>query len=238
MKTKTFTLILALLAFSIVAISSPAKRVKGSGNVIKETRNVTGFHSIDVGGAFEIELIKSTSEKVVIEADDNIMPHIITKVSGGELDISTDADINNPNELKITIYYKSINELDISGAADLYSSDVLKSENLELDFSGASEVTLKLDVGTLEIDLSGASKIELEGQAGMVKLDASGAAVVHAYGLEIKQLDLDSSGASVVKVLVMDKLNIDSSGASSVRYKGSPSINLIDISGASSVKKG
>ncbi|NOR88126.1 MAG: hypothetical protein GQ527_10990, partial [Bacteroidales bacterium] len=202
--------------------------------------SATNFNSIDIGGAFEIELIKSNEEKVVIEADDNIMPHIIVKVSGGELDIYTERNmsINNPNELKLTIYYKHINELDISGAAQLYSSDVLKTASLEMDFSGASEVTLKLDVEDLDADFSGASKVELEGQANRSNLDISGAAYFRAYGLEIKTLDLDASGASVVKVLVLDKIRIDASGASSVRYKGSPSIDIVDISGASSVRKG
>lgn len=238
MKTKSFVLIIAILCSSLLAISGPAKRIKGSGNVIKETRQLDSFHAIDVGGAFEIELIKSNDEKIIIETDDNIMPYIKTSVSGGELDIDNTEDINNPTELKLTIYYKNLDELEISGAASLYSSDVLKASNFEMDCSGASEITLKLDIGSLEGDFSGASKLELEGQVKSAELDLSGASVLRAYGLEISDLELDASGAATVKVLVLDRLNIEASGASSVRYKGDPSIELSGISGASSVRKG
>lgn len=238
MKTKALLLVIAFLASGLFAYSGPAKRIKGSGNVIKETRQLDSFHSLEVGGAFEIELIKSSEEKIVIETDDNIMPYIKTRVSGGNLDIDNTEDINNPTELKLSIYYKSLDELDISGAASLYSSDVLKASSLDLDCSGASEITLKFEVGTLNGDFSGASKMEFEGSVKSAELDLSGASVLRAYGLEIGDLDLEASGAAVVKVLVIDKLSIEASGASSVRYKGEPRISLNGISGASSVRKG
>lgn len=238
MKTKSLLLSLAFIAFSLMSLHASAKHIKGSGKVVKETRVATNFNSIDIGGAFEIELIKSSEEKVILETDDNIMPHIRVRVSGGELEIDNTEDINNPTELKVTIYYKELNELDISGAASLFSADVLESSHLELDCSGASEITLKLKVSVMEVDCSGASKLELEGKADKVEMDLSGASVIRAYGLEINKLDLEASGAAVVKVLVLDNITIDASGASSVRYKGSPSIDLLDSSGASSIRKG
>ena len=237
MKTRIITLIVLFIGLGLSQNAS-ARKVKGSGNVIKETRSLSSFHSLDVGGAFNIELIKSNETKIIIETDDNIMPHIKTKVSGGELEIDNDTDINNPTELNLTIYYVSLDELDISGAAELYSSDVLTAQSLELDFSGASEVTLKIDAKNLDAEFSGASEAALDGTVTNAEIDISGAAELKAYGLEINNLDLEASGASNVKVLVIDKLTIDASGASSVRYKGNPSINLDDISGASSFKKG
>jgi hypothetical protein len=238
MKTKSLLLIIAFLGCGTLAFSGPAKRIKGSGNVIKETRHLDTFHAIDVGGAFEVELIKSNEEKIIIETDDNIMPYIKTRVSGGELDIDNTEDINNPTELKLTIYYKSIDEIDISGAASLYSADILEASNFEMDCSGASEITLKLDVGSFDADFSGASKMEFEGKVKSAEFDLSGASVLRAYGLEINDLELDASGAATVKVLVIDRISIEASGASSVRYKGDPSIELNGVSGASSVRKG
>jgi len=237
MKTRTLALLILFLGIGITSFSSP-KRIKGSGNIIKETRDIKNFHSIDIGGAFEIELIKSDIEKIIIEADDNIMPYIKARVSGGELDVYTDVDIQNLTELKVSIYYRNIDELDISGAAELYSSDVLEATKLEFEFSGAAEVTLKIKADRLEADMSGASKVELEGSISNAELDSSGAAAVRAYGLEINRLDLEASGASVVKVLVIDHITVDISGASSVRYKGSPTLDIDDISGASSFRKG
>jgi hypothetical protein len=237
MKTNAITLLVLFFALGFTQVSF-AKHVKGSGHLIKETRDLSSFHALDIGGAWNIELIKSDEEKIIIETDDNIMPYVISKVSGGELEVYNKVDIINPTELNLSIYYKNIDDLNISGAAELFSSDVLKCESLKADFSGAAEITLHIEVKNMEGDFSGASKVELEGRGGDVELDISGAANFRAYGLEIQVLDLEASGAAVVKVLVLKKLTVDASGASSVRYKGSPEINVEDVSGASSFRKG
>jgi autotransporter translocation and assembly factor TamB len=211
--------------------------IKGSGNVIKETRNVSSFTGIDVGGAFDVILIKANKEKVVLEIDDNLMPYVTTKVFGGILEIDNKKDFRNPKELKVTIYYKSIDEIDLSGAASLFSEDVLKTESLEIDASGASDIELKLDLDYLEADFSGASRIEFSGRAKSVEVETSGATVFRAFDLETESFEIDASGAAVARIWVTKELSLEASGASSVRYKGSPSIDIINISGASSVRK-
>lgn len=211
--------------------------IKGSGNVIKETRNVSGFSGIDVGGAFEVILIKANKEKVVLEIDDNLMPYVTTKVFGGVLEIDNKKDFRNPKELKVTIYYKSIDEIDLSGAASLFSEDVLKTESLEIDASGASYIELKLDIDYLEADFSGASKVKFSGRAKSVEVETSGATVFRAVDLKTESCEIDASGASVARIWVTKELSLEASGASSVRYKGSPSIDIISVSGAASVRK-
>jgi hypothetical protein len=212
-------------------------RVKGSGNVISETRNVSRFHGIDVGSAFEVVLVKSADEKIVIETDDNIMPIIKTHVVNGILEIENTENINDPTKLKATIYYKEINDIELSGAASLTSADVLQSNSLEFECSGAASVQLKLEVGKFDGDFSGASELELSGKADEAKLDLSGASDLKAFDLIINNLQLEASGAASVSVSVSGKMQINASGAASVRYKGDPDIQLEDISGASSVKK-
>ncbi len=236
MRTKIITIILIMIGFGF-SYNATARRVKGSGHTIKETRKLPNFTSIDIGSAFEIELIKSNETKIIIETDDNIMPFIKTNVHAKELKVNLSQDINNPTKLSLTIYYKEVNDLDISGAAELYSSDVLTTRYLKLDFSGASEVSLKLDVESIEAEISGASNVDLEGKSRDAEIELSGAAILRAYGLELHYLDLEASGASSAKVLVLDKFIIDASGASTVRYKGTPTLDLDDISGAASFKK-
>jgi hypothetical protein len=235
-KTKIIAIILIMIGFGL-SNNTMARRIKGSGKIIKETRELSNFTAIDIGSAFEIELIKSNETKIIIETDDNVMPYIKTNVHAKELKVNLSAEINNPTKLSLIIYYKEVNDLDISGAAELYSSDVLTTTYLNLDFSGASDVSLKLDVQSIDAEISGASNVDLEGKSRDAEIDVSGAAILRAYGLELHYLDLEASGASSAKVLVLDKFIIDASGAATVRYKGNPTLDLDDISGAASFKK-
>lgn len=232
-----FSLLTMLFLQTTLAATPGFGWIKGSGNVIKETRNVSGFSGIDVGGAFEVILIKANKEKVVLEIDDNLMPYVTTKVFRGILEIDNKKDFRNPKELKVTIYYKSIDEIDLSGAASLFSEDVLKTESLEIDASGASYIELKLDIDYLEADFSGASKADFSGRAKSVEVETSGATVFRAVDLETESCEIDASGASVARIWVTKELSLEASGASSVRYKGSPNIDIISVSGAASVRK-
>lgn len=237
LKLLGLSLLSILFIQTTIAATPQFGGIKGSGNIVKETRNVSGFHGIDVGGAYKVVLIKSNEEKIVLEVDDNLLPYIKTKVFGGILEIDNDKDFRNPKQLKVTIYFKSIDEIDLSGAASLTSDDVLKAESIQIDASGASYIELKLDTERLEGDFSGASKIALRGRARNVEIECSGATVYNALDLETENCEIDSSGAAVARIWATGNLGLEASGASSVRYKGSPSIELIDISGASSVRK-
>lgn len=211
--------------------------VKGSGTIVNETRDVSSFHGIEVGGAFEIVLIKAAKEKLELEMDDNLLALVTTKVHGGILVIDHEKDFRNTSKLKITVYYKNLDFFDISGAASLFGDDLIKADEIEMEASGASDIDLKIETGKLEGDYSGASKVELKGSATKVEVETSGASVFQALDLETEDYDIDASGAAVARIWVTRKLSLEASGASSIKYKGSPSIDLIDVSGAASIRK-
>lgn len=229
-------LMILFVQTSIAAIPSFGW-VKGSGTIVTETRDVSSFHGIEVGGAFEIVLIKAAKEKLELEMDDNLLALVTTKVHGGILVIDQEKDFRNPSKLKITVYYKNLDSFDISGAASLFGDGLIKADEIEIEASGASDIDLKIETGKFEGDFSGASKVELTGTATQVEVETSGATVFQALDLETEDYDIDASGASVARIWVTRKLSLEASGASSIKYKGSPSIDLIDVSGAASIRK-
>ena len=84
MKTKFFPVIVFACLFlgvsSLFAGCHYIGGVRGDGNVIKETRSVSSFNGIEISGAFDVYLKQGTTEEVIIEADDNILPLIRTDV--------------------------------------------------------------------------------------------------------------------------------------------------------------
>ncbi|MEI9957281.1 MAG: DUF2807 domain-containing protein [Ferruginibacter sp.] len=54
----------------------------GSGNVVTENRTVDNFTGIDVSSSFDVEVKIGSPASVRVEADDNIIKYIVTKVSG------------------------------------------------------------------------------------------------------------------------------------------------------------
>lgn len=238
---KTYKTYLLLIAFLIVASNGliagciPGVGIKGDGNVVKEDRDISGFTSLEVSGAFNVMLYQGNSESLTVEADQNIMQHIKTVVKGDRLEIYTDENIRNATKMNIYLTFEEMEMIDISGAVSLSGEDKMIFDELNIDGSGASELELIVEVAMLDADFSGASEVSLSGTAKSVTLDLSGASEVDAYDFVISNCELDVSGAAEVRIHVTENLEVEVSGAASVKYKGNPQIRS-DISGAGSIK--
>ncbi len=209
--------------------------VKGDGNVVKEDRDVSGFTSLEVSGAFHVYLYQGKSEALTIEADKNLMQYIKTEVKGDRLEIYTDENINKATKLNIYLTFEELEMIDISGAVSVTSEEMLQFDELDIDGSGASEINLKINAASLNADFSGASEINLYGKAQTATFDLSGASEIDALEFEISHCELEVSGASDARIHVTGNLEVEVSGAASVRYKGKPHVQS-DISGAGSLK--
>ncbi len=189
--------------------------VKGSGQTASEVRDIAGFHAIDVGGVFEVEITAQKEFGVEVEADDNLLPLIRTEVRNGVLRIKTERKLSTSNPIRIRISAPDISDLDISGAANITVINVKNSE--------------------MNVDSSGASKIKITGETAKLTVDVSGATKVDAEKLAVENATVEASGASKVAVQVSGELRTKASGASRVDYSGSPTNVIKRTSGAASV---
>jgi|CXWL01.1.fsa_nt_gi HSP20 family molecular chaperone IbpA len=191
------------------------KGVRGSGNMATEKRDLSDFHSVDVSGVFQVEIAAQTEFSVEVEADDNLLPLIETKIRNGVLHIETTRKVKTENPLRIRISAPNIEKIESSGATTV-SLTGLSNEGLEVDSSGASKVKISGETARLNIDVSGATKVDAE-------------------GLTAENATVEASGASHVNVNVTGNLRTDASGASKITYTGSPKDVVKKASGASSV---
>ena len=189
--------------------------VKGSGNTTAEDRNVNGFHGIDVGGVYQVEITAQKEYSVRIEADDNLLPLIKTEVDDSILKIESEKRISPKSKIRIIIGAPNIDDLDISGVANVTLNDI-KNDKLNIDSSGASKIKITGETAKLTVDVSGATKIDAE-------------------NLTTANANIEASGASNVTVNVSGELRADASGASRIIYTGSPTNVIKDTSGASKV---
>lgn len=232
-----FVLFVIAILVAPLAQANPFWGIKGNGHVVKQERSVKSFNAISVGGAFEVFLTQGDSESLVVEADENLLEVIETKISHETLYIRTKENIKNSTQLNLYITIRTLEMLDLSGAVELSSENRISGERLEVESSGASEIELDLKLERLSMDISGASEIDLYGKAEKVDLDLSGASELDAYDFFVVDMNLDVSGAGEARVNVSGALDAEVSGAASIRYKGSPSLINTDVSGAGSIRR-
>ena len=230
------TLSVLVMALLLLTVPVAAQALQGNGVLKSETRNASGFKGIQIGGGFKVELTQGNKESVRIEAEENLLPYIKTEVKNGILHVYSDKSWNSTKGMTAYITLKELQHLGISGGVKVDGKSVFKTNTIKMDLSGGSKVALALNADKLDADISGASKVNLTGKADDVRLDLSGATNIVAEELVAKNVRVEASGASKVKVYAKDNLEINASGASAVYYKGSPKITS-DTSAASRISK-
>lgn len=231
-------IIAALVLLAVVAASGCiGQKATGSGNVINQSQNVSGFNQVALEGIGTIIITQGNQESLTVEAEDNLIPYIKTNVSNNKLSISMDRGMPVPTKPVIFhITVKDLNTIDTSGSGKI-QSDNLKVNSLTINTNGAGEGNLtNLNVNTLKILISGAGRLNISGNANNQDITISGAGDYTANNLVSKTVTITISGAGKGTVRVSDTLNAIINGAGQISYIGSPKITQ-QISGAGTIKQ-
>lgn len=247
MKKTIITLIIIALTATIM-LASGQKR---------EARNVSEFTGINASGSFEIIVTKGNSVSLHIEADEEIMQYIHSKVQGGVLQLYIDNNKKTKNIkiLRAFVVMKNLEQVTLSGACSLTTRDIFTPTKFKSDCCGATSMILNLDTQQLNIDASGTSKINVKANVKQeVKIDISGvskfygelnAASVTCYSSAVSFINLqgsandlriDLSGTSCIDVgnFVTKNAIVGASGVSNVTVNAKEQLK-ISASGMSSV---
>ena len=205
-----------MVALFASACHGTLNRVSGSGNRLKQKRDVASFNSISTNGAFEIEIVCQQPISLEIEGDDNILPFVGTKVSNNVLHIENNRSYSVSQPIKLKISVPDLESIAVNGAGKIDVS-AIKNEKFEINANGAPSIKVSGETKHLGIDTNGAGKID-------------------AHKLRGSKAIVDSKGVARVEVGPVDQLDVTVSGPSHVTYEGDPVVNKT-VNGPGSVEK-
>ena len=228
---------LVILFFVVLGFIS-CQYKSGSGNIITETRKSENFKAISISGGFEVELRQAPEVEVVVEADDNLMEYIETKVRKEELVIRLD-DLNvHDAHLKVFIAAPSVNALKTSAGAEIVVKDMLKSGNVvRLKASSGSQIKTSVDAPEVRADASSAGNIEISGRTRDFYAETSSGSPISAGELLSENTEAGASSGSTAKVHASVKLHAKASSGASISYRGSAVVSKETSSGGSVEKE-
>lgn len=203
----------------------------------QQTRTVGDFTGIKAGDSFIINISQSDANSVKVTAPESVQSQIKTEVKDGILIIISEGNIKTNDDIVISVGIKSLNSLDISGAAELKSENQLICEKLNVTSNGAGDIHIDVKASEIIADISGAGDVTIKGTAQSMNATVSGAGNLKAAALETAKVKAKVSGAGDAKVYASQSLDADVSGAGSIIYKGNPVDRNVNISGAGSVRE-
>lgn len=231
---KTILLVFIILMLVLSSCGFPVRTttVRGTGNIVTESRRVSGINSVELSGVGTLIIEQGDTESLEITAEENLMPYLETQIVGGDLrlGIKQFVNIQPTEEITFRLLVKNLNAIETSGLGNVKIGS-FNADRLRIEISGSGKVTIdNLQAEDLNLEISGLGDIFLAGKVEEQRIELSGAGSYQAKGLESNMADVTISGTGNVVIWVLEKLDVELSGAGKVEYYGSPFLNS-EISG-------
>jgi hypothetical protein len=226
--------------------NAPAgRKVTGSGAIVAQERTLGGFTAVEMAGQGDVHIETGGEQKIVIEADDNILPLIETQVRDGTLVIRTKEriDLHPSRTIRCNVTLKELDSIVLSGAGDI-DAPAVKADRFAATIQGAGDLRIAtLDAPTVELRIGGAGDIEIDdldtdsltaliSGAGDVRFAGGDAKSAHVTitGLGNWEAEHLVTGEATVKITgvgdatvhARDRLTAEVTGVGKVKYLGDP----------------
>ena len=215
------------------------ERVVGTGDVVTESRDVSGFTGVSSAISADIELRQSSTFKVSIEGQKNIIDLVEMEVKDGTLKLrfKKGYSMSYKKNLKIQIDAPSFAYLGMSGSGDVRASGALSGERLDISISGSGDFDLtQLAYTDVKVSISGSGDVDLGGTTERAELSISGSGDLKAKGLKAQTVRCRVSGSGDVSCFAAKELDALVSGSGDISYSGSPASVKKKVSGSGDIE--
>jgi hypothetical protein len=235
---RNFAITLGLLVLGLILLSGCGLRsIRGSGDIEREVREVSGFDRLDFAGFGRLIVTQGNDETLSIEVDDNLLQYIDTDVVGDTLKIDFDDNIilrPTDNTIIFRLNVIELRSVDISGAGT-FEIDELMTDDFEVTLSGAGKIEIdSIEATNLKVVVTGTGNVDISGTVETQEIEINGLGDFNALDLESQEATVNISGAGDADLWVHEELDITISGAGSVSYYGDPDVSQ-SVSGLGSV---
>ncbi len=197
----------AILLATVIVLSSCAyanasqQRIVGNGRVKTEQRSTAKFDKVAILGSADVE-VRQGKLKLEVKGEENILPYLITDVSGSTLQVKmkSNSNISTRKGLKVIVTVPDMKYIEVrgSGDVDLYS---LRSKSLKVQINGSGDVDLgNSQIEDLTLQINGSGDIEGTVQGGKLTVQINGSGDVDVNLNNVQTATISSNGSGDVEL--------------------------------------
>jgi len=194
---------IALIAFSITSCNT----ITGNGEIITQELNTSPFDEVTNHSSLNVTIIYSDTYKVIIEAESNLMPYILTVVNEHSLVIKTKPNITFKTfkDVRITVYCKNLEDIYNTGSGYIYAEEVVANDDFKISNTGSGDVEIK--------NITGCDDLE-------IRITGSGEVDVNYAICESCEINVTGSGNCKINELIVGELDVEITGSGDLTLSG------------------
>ncbi|XMO85426.1 head GIN domain-containing protein [Algibacter sp. AS12] len=225
--------VLSLTLFSCNFDMNYNTGVRGNGEITAQDRSITElFTAIKATEGLDVYLTQSDIESISVEADSNLHDIILTEVENGVLKIHTKENIGKAKAKKVHISFKDISSITSTSGSDVYSTNTIHVERLDLKSTSGSDMTLDVNTSVLNCKSTSGSDLRLSGKTVKLLAEATSGSDIKAADLMAESSEVKATSGADITVNTSKELIARATSGGDVKYYGNP--QTVDKSDSSS----
>ncbi|WP_242157781.1 head GIN domain-containing protein [Aestuariivivens sediminis] len=197
--------------------------VRGNGNVVVKERMINGnFSTIKATEGLDVYLTQSDNESIVVEADENLHNLILTDIEDGVLKIHTKENIGSCKAKKILVGFKTISQIIATSGSDVYSTNTITANQLNLRTTSGSDMKLDVNTQTLHCEATSGSDLKLSGNTNTLIAEATSGSDIKAGELFAQSSEVKATSGADITINTSKELTARATSGGDINYYGNP----------------
>lgn len=236
--TKTIAILCIATIFTSCGVDM-FNRINGDRNVVTKQRKANdNFTGIKVSTGIDLYVSQGNSNKITVEADENLHDIIITEVEDGILKVYSDKNIWRAKARKVYVTVVNLNSLKATSGSDVYGEDTIKTDEISISATSGADIRISVDATSVETKSTSGSDIKISGTTTNHVSSATSGASIYAYNLQSKNVLAKATSGADIDVYASEKLDARATSGGDIDFKGNPTqVNKKSSSGGDVSKK-
>lgn len=195
--------------------SSGSSTLPGSGRAVTQTRDLPPFTAIDLAGSNVVSIRVGAQQRVTVQADDNLIDLVSTRVTDGVLVIDNHRNYTPETPMSVLVTVPRLDSVSLSGSGTV-SVEGVQARALSVRLPGSGIVRVAGTTDRLEATLNGSGELLLG------DLLAHGATAI-------------IEGSGVIQLSASDALRASIPGSGTISYTGGPDKVSKSVTGSGAI---
>ena len=226
MTTLTKIIVSTLLSLSLFSCNLDMNfnpGIKGNGNVQIEKRTINkAFTAIHASEGLDVYLTQGSNEEIIVEADENLLDIILTEVVDNTLKIHCKENIGRSKSQKVMITFNDISKIVSTSGSDVYSTNTINTEQLELKSTSGSDMKVDVNTSVLNCKSTSGSDLKISGKTDRLNAEATSGSDIKAGDLIAQSSQVKATSGANIRVNTQKELTAKATSGGDIKYYGNP----------------
>ncbi|OUJ72882.1 head GIN domain-containing protein [Hymenobacter crusticola] len=213
-------------------------KTQGSGTIASQQHVVSSFTRLHLSVRGTVELYQGLEEKVVVEADDNLLDYVQVVNSGRTLYVTSENKLRAPafTRLRVQVYLRQLDELYIaSQGAVVCATPLVAAESLTIKVYAQGDTALHIVAPKLALTAASQGNLSVAGQADEVVIKLASEGNFDGRDLRAQHLRLRNMSEGNIDLYAEQTIALTHLGQGYIHYGGSARLADVHQYGAGEI---